>query len=77
MVHLGGTRVLLHTVTMDAAQGVDFVRRIRPARTVPVHHDDYRVFRSSLAEFVALAGAVGLPGELRPVARGESIVLTR
>src|SRR5690606_5698958 len=27
VVHLGGTRVLLHTVTMDGAQGVDFLER--------------------------------------------------
>ena len=31
VVHLGGTRVLLRTVTMDADQGVDFLRRGRPA----------------------------------------------
>ncbi len=37
VVHLGGTRVLLHTVTMDAAQGVDFLDRVRPGRAVPVH----------------------------------------
>ena len=30
VVHLGGTRVLFHTVTMDAGQGVDFLRA-RPA----------------------------------------------
>jgi L-ascorbate metabolism protein UlaG (beta-lactamase superfamily) len=52
VVHLGGTRVLLHTVTMDAAQGVDFLRRIRPPRAVAVHHDDYGVFRSPVHRFV-------------------------
>jgi len=44
VVHLGGTPVLFHTVTMDAAQGVDFLRRIRPRQTIPVHHSDYPVF---------------------------------
>src|SRR3954469_4561934 len=28
VVHLGGTRVLFHTVTMDDAQGVDFLTRV-------------------------------------------------
>ena len=43
--------MLLHTVTMDAAQGVDFLRRVSPDRTVPVHHDDYAIFRSPLSDF--------------------------
>lgn len=30
VVHLGGTRVLFHTVTMDATQGVDLLDRVRP-----------------------------------------------
>ena len=28
VMHLGGTRVLFHMVTMDAGQGVDFLRRV-------------------------------------------------
>jgi hypothetical protein len=46
VVHLGGTRLLFWTVTMDANQGVDFLQRIRPHLAVPVHYNDYRVFRS-------------------------------
>ena len=47
--HLGGTRVLGLTVTMDGRQGADLLELVRPARTVPVHHDDYGVFRSPLS----------------------------
>jgi L-ascorbate metabolism protein UlaG (beta-lactamase superfamily) len=75
VVHLGGTRVLLHTVTMDAVQGVDFLQRIRPRVTVPVHHDDYRVFRSPLSDFEALAAREGVADGLRPVRRGDSVSL--
>jgi L-ascorbate metabolism protein UlaG (beta-lactamase superfamily) len=75
VVHLGGTRVLAHTVTMDGEQGVDFLRRIRPAVAVPVHHDDYRVFRSPLSEFLGVAADAGLSGLVRPVARGETVQL--
>jgi L-ascorbate metabolism protein UlaG (beta-lactamase superfamily) len=75
VVHLGGTRVLWHTVTMDASQGVDYLRRIAPERAVPVHHDDYGVFRSSLAQFVEAAAGAGLSGVVRPVRRGERIAL--
>jgi L-ascorbate metabolism protein UlaG (beta-lactamase superfamily) len=72
VVHLGGTRVLLHTVTMDAAQGVDFLRRVRPKATIPVHYDDYRVFRSPLSAFEKEARAAGLADGLVRVERGET-----
>jgi L-ascorbate metabolism protein UlaG (beta-lactamase superfamily) len=75
VVHLGGTRVLAHTVTMDAAQGVRFLRRIGPVAAVPVHHDDYRIFRSSLSDFLAEAAGAGLATEVRPVCRGDTVSL--
>jgi len=75
VVHLGGTRVLFHTVTMDAGQGVDFLQRSRPREAVPVHHDDYRVFRSPLSAFLDLARARALPTTVRPVERGQTITL--
>ena len=72
--HLGGTKVLGLTVTMDARQGADLLDLVRPARTVPVHHDDYGVFRSPLSDFLAEVERRGLPG-VRPVARGETVPL--
>jgi L-ascorbate metabolism protein UlaG (beta-lactamase superfamily) len=75
VVHLGGTRVLLHTVTMDADQGVDFLRRARPRVAVPVHHDDYRVFRSPLSTFMEAAARAALPTTIRPVERGQTVSL--
>lgn len=77
VVHLGGTRVLLHTVTMDAGQGVDFLERAQPNRVVPVHYDDYRVFRSPLAAFLRAAEAAGWGPGLRPVGPGETVRLDR
>lgn len=73
VVHLGGTRVLLHTVTMDAEQGVDFLRRVDPRRAVPVHHDDYRVFRSPLSRFLSLAASEGWGDRVQTVERGETV----
>ena len=74
VVHLGGTRILLHTVTMDAAQGVDFLDRIRPHESVPVHHNDYPVFRSRVWEFVRAAHAAG-HDRIRVVKPGHRIDL--
>jgi len=75
VVHLGGTRVLLHTVSMDAAQGVDYLRRIAPSRAIPVHFNDYGVFRSELSDFLRAASLAGLDGVVRPVRPGDTISL--
>ncbi|GMA42147.1 MBL fold metallo-hydrolase [Mobilicoccus caccae] len=75
VVHLGGTRVLGLLVTMDDRQGADLVELLEPAVTVPIHYDDYPVFRSPLADFVATWKRRGLPGELRLVQRGQTISL--
>ena len=73
VVHLGGTRVLFHTVTKDAEQGVDFLRRVQPEQAIPVHYDDYGVFRSPITAFESLAERAGLGKTVRPVRRGETV----
>jgi L-ascorbate metabolism protein UlaG (beta-lactamase superfamily) len=73
VMHLGGTRVLGHTVTMDAAQGVDFLHRVRPRQSLPVHYDDYPVFRSPLSQFEDAARAAGFNDRLRVVQRGRTV----
>ena len=73
--HLGGTRALGLTVTMDARQGADLVELLKPPVTVPIHFDDYDRFRSPLGDFLAEVGRRELPGELRTVQRGDTISL--
>lgn len=75
VMHLGGTRVLGRLVTMDGAQGVDFLHRIAPRAAVPVHHDDYGVFRSPLADFLEAAGDAGLADVVHVAERGDTIPL--
>ncbi len=75
VLHLGGTRVLLHTVTMDGEQGVDAVRRLGPERVVPVHVDDYRVFRDPLESFLGRAEDAGLGSRVLTVDRGQTVEL--
>lgn len=53
VLHLGGTRVLNTLVTMDAQQGADLLQLLRPECALPVHYDDYGVFRSPLSDFQA------------------------
>ena len=77
--HLGGTRIpgilgLGMLATMDGRQGADLLELVHPARTVPIHYDDYGVFRSPLSDFLAEAERRGLSG-VRPVRRGETVPL--
>ncbi|MCR6033521.1 metal-dependent hydrolase [Nocardioides sp. zg-579] len=76
VVHLGGTRALGVLVTMDDRQGADLVDLLRPAVTVPVHFDDYTVFRSDRADFLERCRERGLPTQLRTVERGGRVDLT-
>jgi L-ascorbate metabolism protein UlaG (beta-lactamase superfamily) len=69
--HLGGARVLGVLVTMDAAQGVEAIRIIEPDMSIPVHHDDYPVFGSSLEDFMREVADDGLAWRVTVLARGE------
>jgi L-ascorbate metabolism protein UlaG (beta-lactamase superfamily) len=76
VLHLGGTRILGLLVTMDDGQGADLVELIRPDLTVPIHYDDYPVFKSPLEDFLTTWGTRRLPGTLRTVTRGQTVSLT-
>ncbi|WP_299953156.1 MBL fold metallo-hydrolase [uncultured Modestobacter sp.] len=73
--HLGGTKVAGITVTMDARQGADLVELLTPPVTVPVHYDDYGLFKDPLGNFVAEVAARRAPGEIRTVGRGQTVSL--
>lgn len=75
VIHLGGTRVLGVLLTMDGTQGADLVELLAPAVTVPVHHDDYTVFRSSLADFVDRCASRSVSTQVRTVERGHTVSL--
>ena len=75
LVHLGGTRVMGVTVTMDADQGVELLQLLRPRMAIPIHFDDYEAFKSPLEDFVSAVRDAGLEDRVRYVARGESIDL--
>jgi L-ascorbate metabolism protein UlaG (beta-lactamase superfamily) len=73
--HLGGTKALGFTVTMDGRQGADLVELLKPPVTVPIHYDDYDRFKSPLGDFVAEVARRKRPGELRAVQRGDTVSL--
>lgn len=72
LLHLGGTRVLGILVTMDADQGVEAMRIIDPKTAVPIHYNDYTVFKSSLEDFKRAASVAGFEDRVRYLAHGET-----
>jgi L-ascorbate metabolism protein UlaG (beta-lactamase superfamily) len=75
IVHLGGTRIMGLLLTLDGASGNDLVDLIRPALVVPIHFDDYGVFKSPRSDFIAHAAQRGHTGRIRTVERGDTISL--
>jgi L-ascorbate metabolism protein UlaG (beta-lactamase superfamily) len=72
LLHLGGTRVLGVMVTMDGKQGVELMQTVRPQRAVPIHFDDYDVFKSPLSDFKRDVSAAGLESRVTYLDRGET-----
>lgn len=76
--HLGGTTLpggLM--VTMDGRQGAQLLDLLAPAIVVPVHYDDYKVFKSPLADFRLEVEKRGLGERIRYVKQGQTIELVK
>jgi L-ascorbate metabolism protein UlaG (beta-lactamase superfamily) len=76
VLHLGGTTLpggLM--VTMDGRQGAELLAAIAPRRAVPIHYDDYEVFKSPLADFRAEVERRGLAECVTYVERGDTVPL--
>ncbi len=72
LLHLGGTRILGILVTMDARQGVEALRVVQPRTAIPIHYDDYPVFKSPLADFAREVAAAGWQDRVVYLGRGET-----
>lgn len=75
LLHLGGTRMLGITVTMDAQDGVRMLKLIAPQHAIPIHHDDYNHFKSPLADFQRAVDDAGLSGKVSYLQRGETYLI--
>jgi L-ascorbate metabolism protein UlaG (beta-lactamase superfamily) len=72
LLHLGGTRVLGILVTMDATQGVELMRLVRPRMAIPIHYNDYDVFTSPLSDFEKEVAAAGLQDRVHYLRHGDT-----
>ena len=54
------------------SRGVEALRIVRPKLAIPIHYDDYTVFKSPLEEFKREVDQAGLQDKVHYIARGES-----
>ena len=73
LLHLGGTRILgAIKVTMDGKDGVRMMQVVRPKKAVPIHYNDYDVFKSPLEEFAREVKAAGLEKDVIYLSHGQT-----
>ena len=73
LLHLGGTRILgVFKVTMDGKDGVRLMQIVQPRKAIPIHFNDYDVFKSPLADFAQEVKAAGLEQQVVYLAHGET-----
>ncbi len=70
LLHLGGTRIFGILLTMDAMQGVEAIKLINARKNVPIHYNDYTVFKSSLDDFKALVAMSSLEDRVHYMEHG-------
>jgi L-ascorbate metabolism protein UlaG (beta-lactamase superfamily) len=75
LVHLGGTRIAGVLLTMDGTDGARALELIRPRTALPVHYEDYTVFKSPLRDFLRAVEDTDVADRVHVVARGSEFPL--
>ena len=73
LLHLGGTRILgVMKVTMDGADGARMMQLVAPRHAIPIHYNDYTVFKSPLSDFEQAVKAAELQNRVTYLKHGET-----
>lgn len=72
LLHLGGTRIMGMLLTMDDRQGVEMLEIVRPDLAIPIHYNDYDVFKSPLEDFQRAVREAGWEERVRYLKHGET-----
>lgn len=71
LIHAGGTTLLGTVITMTGEQAVRAVEIIGPSTAIPIHYNDFSVFRSGLDDFRQAAARTRIGTEFHHLAHGE------
>jgi L-ascorbate metabolism protein UlaG (beta-lactamase superfamily) len=72
LLHLGGTKIFGVLLTMDGKQGVEAIKMVDPRTAIPIHFNDYNVFKSPLEDFMQAVAAAGLEDRVHYLNSGET-----
>jgi L-ascorbate metabolism protein UlaG (beta-lactamase superfamily) len=73
LLHLGGTRILgVMKVTMNGKDGARMMQIIAPRHAIPIHYNDYTVFKSPLSDFEQAVKAAELQDKVSYLKHGET-----
>ena len=75
LLHLGGTKVMGIMVTMDAKEGLEMFNIINPRKAIPIHYNDYDVFKSPLEDFQHEVKEAGLEDRIHYLHHGETYTI--
>jgi L-ascorbate metabolism protein UlaG (beta-lactamase superfamily) len=59
-------------LTMDGEQGVEAIKIIQPEKAIPIHYNDYDVFKSPLEDFKRAVEEAGLSEKIIYLSHGET-----
>jgi L-ascorbate metabolism protein UlaG (beta-lactamase superfamily) len=72
LLHLGGTTAMGIMVTMDGKQGMEVMQIVKPKLAIPIHYNDYDLFKSPLSEFQDEVRVAGLEDRVHYLSHGET-----
>jgi len=74
LLHLGGTKVMGLLLTMDGRQGAQALKIIAPEMAIPIHFNDYTVFKSPLEDFKKAVREAKLENKVKYLHHGETYI---
>jgi L-ascorbate metabolism protein UlaG (beta-lactamase superfamily) len=76
VLHVGGTTLPGGAVvTMTGPDAAECLRLLGPRVAVPIHYDDYRVFKSGLDDVRRAVDSADLRVDMRYVGRGDTVAI--
>ena len=72
LLHLGGTTIMGIVLTMDANEGLEMFNIINPKKAIPIHYNDYDVFKSPIEDFQAKVKEAGIEDHVFYIQHGET-----
>ncbi len=59
-------------LTMDDKQGVQVLKIVKPRMAIPIHYNDYTVFKSPLRDFAKAVKEAGLEKKVKYLKHGDT-----